>query len=105
MSNEQENNKQGGALSKEEFYERLREELNKTHEWPVRYMYKFIIPNEEAKIEEVKKRFEGKDYDFKQAFSKNGKYVSLSFVVKEASAGDILDQYKKMEDIEGLIAI
>ncbi|NPA42643.1 MAG: DUF493 domain-containing protein [Chlorobi bacterium] len=101
---DEQNKKPIETTSKEEFYKRLEEELNKNHTWPTRYMYKFIVPNEEAKIEEVKKRFE-KEYDFKQNFSRSGKYVSLTFITTEDSPESIINQYKKMEDIEGLIAI
>ncbi len=90
--------------SKEEFYKRLEEELNKNHEWPTKYMYKFIIPNDEQKIEEVKNRFE-KPHEFRKNYSRNAKYVSLTFIAEENSPEDIINQYKKMEDIEGLITI
>jgi putative lipoic acid-binding regulatory protein len=92
------------GMSKEEFYGRLREELEKNHEWPTKYMYKFIIPNDENKVEEVKKRFD-KEYQFRQNYSRTGKFISLTFVTDEKSADDIIAQYRKMEDIEGLIAI
>ena len=37
----------------EEFYSRLREELNNTSVWPSEYLYKFIVPTDAKKIEEV----------------------------------------------------
>jgi len=101
---DKENKKPIETTSKEEFYKRLEEELNKNHSWPTKYMYKFIVPNEDEKVEEVKKRFD-KEYEFKQNFSRSGKYVSLTFITEEKSPDDIINQYKKMEDIEGLIAI
>jgi transposase len=90
--------------TKEEFYARLKEELNKNHEWPTKYMYKFIVPNDEQKIEEVKKRFD-KKYQFRQSFSRNAKYASLTFITEEENPESIINRYKRMEDIEGLIAI
>ncbi len=101
---EQTNNQNLAPENKEEFYKRLEEELNKNHEWPTRYMYKFILPNDENKIEQVKQRFD-KKHDFRQNFSRSGKYVSLTFITEEKSPDDIINRYKKMEDIEGLIAI
>ncbi len=93
------------ATTKEEFYQRLREELEKNHEWPTRYMFKFIIPNDEAKVEEIKKRFDDIPYDFKQNYSRSGKYVSLTFIATMHSPDEIIARYRKVEDIEGLIAI
>ncbi len=99
------NDKPMENVSREEFYNRLREELNNNTDWPVRYMYKFIIPNDERKIEDVERAFDGKDAEKRRSFSKNGKYVSLTFVVEEADVESILNQYRKMENIEGLIAL
>ncbi len=105
--NPEENN--GGVLTagmkKEEFYARLREELNNHHQWPTRYMFKFILPNEERRVDELRRRFEDLDYDFKRSFSRNGKYVSLTFITEMTSAEAIIDRYRKVEDIEGLIAL
>jgi hypothetical protein len=40
----------------EEFYTRLREELNNTSTWPGEYLYKFIVPTDPKKIEEVENK-------------------------------------------------
>ncbi len=93
------------GTSKEEFYKRLREELENNHEWPTRYMFKFIIPNDPVKIDEIKQRFDDIPYDFKQNLSRNGKYASLTFVAVMENPDQIIERYRKMEDIEGLIAI
>ena len=42
----------------EEFYIRLREELNNTSKWPSEYLYKFIVPTSPKKIEEVENAFD-----------------------------------------------
>ena len=39
-----------------EFYERLRLELNNNTSWPTKYLFKFIVPNEQIKIDEVELR-------------------------------------------------
>ncbi len=93
------------AQTREEFYKRLREELEKNHEWPVRYMFKFILPNEEENIRKVRERFADLKHDYKQNFSRNGKYVSLSIVARMSDPDQIIARYRKMEDIPGLIAI
>ncbi len=109
--NKENKNKQSGragdiqAQNREEFYKRLRNELEKTHEWPVRYMFKFILPNDEENIRKVQERFSDIEHDFKQSFSRSGKYVSLSFIAEMADPDQIIARYRKMEDIPGLIAI
>ncbi len=96
------------AISEEQkvaFYNRLKEELEKNDQWPVKYMYKFIVPNKEENEEEVKKAFEGKEIDFHKNYSKSGKYVSLTIVTNEDSADDIIQRYRSLEHIEGLVAL
>ena len=93
------------AQTREEFYKRLREELEMTHDWPVRYMFKFILPNEEENIRKVRERFADLEHDYKQNFSRNGKYVSLTFIARMNDPDEIISRYRKMEDIPGLIAI
>ena len=40
-----------------EFYERLRLELNNNTSWPSKYLFKFIVPNEQFKIDKVENTF------------------------------------------------
>ncbi len=87
------------------FYDRLKEELEKTDKWPVKYMYKFIVPNKEENEEKVKKAFEGQPIEFHKNFSKSGKYISLTVVTNENSADNIIKKYRSLEDIEGLVAL
>jgi putative lipoic acid-binding regulatory protein len=87
------------------FYQRLKDELEKNDKWPVKYMYKFIVPNKEENEEEVKKAFDGKKFDFHKNYSKSGKYVSLTLVTEENSADDIINRYRSLEHIEGLVAL
>ena len=42
----------------EEFYNRLKTELGNTSEWPSEYLYKFIIPTDIKKIQELEKAFD-----------------------------------------------
>ena len=37
-----------------EFYERLKKELVETSLFPTKYLYKFIIPDDEAKLAQLK---------------------------------------------------
>jgi len=90
---------------KENFYQRLRDELTKTTTWPNKYMYKFIIPNDETKAVQVKTRFKGQDINYKENFSRTGKYLSISIIAIEKSPESIINRYKSMEDIEGLMSL
>lgn len=91
-------------MHKEDSFESLRNELNKNSSWPMVYMFKFIIPADNKKIALVESRFSEEAIISQQSSSK-GNYISIT--VKEAmlSADSIIDKYKEMSDIEGLIAI
>lgn len=51
MSEENKNQEQ----KTEEFYIKLKEELNKVEEFPKDFTYKFILPTDNQKIAELKK--------------------------------------------------
>jgi len=107
MSENQENKKIEAekAAQKVAFYDRLKEELEKNTDWPTKYMYKFIMPNKEENIDKVKHNFSNQDFDLKKNYSKTGKYVSVTLVTEEKDPEAVIERYKSMEDIEGLVAL
>jgi len=106
---EQSSNKQttskDQAAQKVAFYDRLKEELEKNTDWPAKYMYKFIVPNQDDNISKVEERFENKEIDLKKNYSKTGKYVSITVVTEEVNPDAVIKRYKAMEDIDGLVAL
>ncbi len=93
------------AAQKVAFYDRLKEELEKNTDWPTKYMYKFIMPNQDSNITKVKERFKNKEIDLKKNYSKTGKYISLTIVTEEENPDTVIKRYKTMEDIDGLVAL
>ncbi|MGV9004211.1 DUF493 family protein [Flavobacterium sp.] len=89
----------------EEFYIRLREELNNTSTWPGEYLYKFIVPTDPKKIEEVENAFDNMGAVIKTKQSKTGKYTSLSVNVTMQSPGDVVEKYIEVSNIEGIISL
>lgn len=90
----------------QEFYDRLREELNSTTEkWPTEYLYKFIVPTAPEKIKAVESAFDGMGAVIETTQSKTGKYTSLSVNVVMADAQSIIEQYLKVSTIEGIVSL
>ncbi|MBD3582765.1 DUF493 family protein [Flavobacterium selenitireducens] len=90
----------------EEFYDRLRNELNNTTEkWPVEYLYKFIVPTSPEKIDAVEAAFNGMGAVIETTKSKTGKYTSLSVNVVMPDAQSIINQYLKVSTIEGIVSL
>ena len=76
----------------EEFYIRLKEELNNTSNWPSEYLYKFIVPTDPKKVEEVENAFDNMGAVIKTHQSKTGKYTSLSVNVTMDSPRDVVEK-------------
>ena len=90
----------------EEFYVRLKTELdNTTEKWPAEYLYKFIVPTSEEKIALVEKAFDNMGAVITTNKSKNGNYSSVSINVVMPSADAIIDKYKEVSTIEGIISL
>ena len=91
-------------MNKDEQFEKLREQLNKEKDWPIIYMFKFIIPADNRKIALVESKFSDEAI-ITQKESSTGKYMSITIKEAMLSADSIIDKYKEMEGIEGLISL
>lgn len=89
----------------EEFYERLKEELRTTSDWPSIYLYKFIVPTDAIKILAVENAFDNMGAVINTQQSKTGKFTSVSISVTMASAQSVIDKYIEVSDIEGIISL
>lgn len=89
----------------EEFYERLRDELNQSNTWPAEYLYKFIVPSDKEKIAVVEGAFDGMGAVIDTRQSKTGKYTSVSVNVQMDSAEHIIVKYIEVSIVEGIISL
>ncbi|KGO84461.1 MULTISPECIES: DUF493 family protein [Flavobacterium] len=90
----------------EEFYKRLKEELeNTTAKWPTEYLFKFIVPSQPQKIEEIEKAFDQMGAVIETNQSKTGKYTSVSINVRMKDSQSVIDKYIEMSSIEGIISL
>ena len=91
----------------EEFYAKLKSQLEEMTVFPALYLYKFIVPtmDNDDKVIQVSNKFDNLGAAIKTRKSKNGKYTSLSIEVKMKSAGAIIEKYKEVAVIEGIISL
>lgn len=91
----------------EEFYIKLKSQLEDLTVFPALYLYKFIVPtkDDDAKVSEVTNKFDNLGAIIKTRKSKNGKYTSVSIEVKMKSADAIIEKYKQITVIEGIISL
>ena len=81
-------------------YEGLRAKLSE-QKFPCKYMYKFITS--EAKLSELNPFFQ--DAEIKVKPSSKGKYVSFTAIVMAVSAEQIIERYKSLSHLEGVISL
>lgn len=89
----------------QEFYERLRNELDNSNQWPAEYLFKFIVPSDNQKIAIVESVFDGMGAVIDTRQSKTGKFTSVSVNVHMASAEQIIDKYVAVSTVEGIISL
>lgn len=89
----------------DKFYERLKAELNDTTTWPSSYLYKFIIPTEADKIARIEGVFDNSGAVISKKESSNGKYTSVSIQLIMESADAVIDKYKEVGKVEGVISL
>lgn len=85
----------------EEWAKSFMEKLDKMYVWPSLYMFKFIVPHQNA--EQVKDLFPNHFSSEKQ--SEGGKYISVTFSMMMPSSEAVVDVYQKVKHIEGIIAL
>lgn len=96
---------QNENTSPEDFYASLKEKLADTHDFPEEYLFKFIVTNDQAKLTEIYRVFDGIKYTASNRDSKNGKYTSLSFNAFVLDADQVVKIYQEVGKIEGVLML
>lgn len=91
-------------MNSDEQFDKLKEVLNKHTVWPTIYMFKFIIPADNQKIALVESKF-SETAIISQHESSTGKYISITVKDVMLNADSIIEKYKEMKGIEGLISL
>ncbi|GAB3328448.1 DUF493 family protein [Marivirga atlantica] len=79
----------------------FKEKLEAVSEWPLLYMFKFIVAAEQE--DEVREIFQ--THEIKTKPSSNGKYVSLTIKMLANDADQIIEKYIETNKIKGIIAL
>lgn len=89
----------------EEFYDRLKVELDMSNTWPALYLYKFIVPSVDDNVLRVEEAFDCMGAVIKTTKSKTGKFTSISVDVTMKDAQEIVDKYIEVSTIKGIISL
>lgn len=86
----------------EEEFDRFKEKLSETMTFPSVYMFKLIVPSENRTIALVENLF-GEDADIHTIQSGQGKYTSITAKQVVIHVDEVIDVYKKANNISGVI--
>lgn len=89
----------------EAFYERLKDELRTTSDWPSLYLFKFIVPTDEKKILSVENTFNNLGAVITTTKSKTGKFTSVSVNVQMKNPEEVVEKYLAVSTVEGIISL
>lgn len=90
---------------KKDFYKNLKEKLKETTTFPAKYMFKFIIPNDNEKTIRLENMFNHLGAVITTRKSKNEKYISITILVTMNSVKEVIDKYEEVDTIEGVISL
>ena len=84
--------------------EKIKSMLWAEQKWPGIYYFKFIVPNDKVKLEQVKKLFmiEG---DITYRTSRDIRFIALSCKQEMKNPDEVLALYRKASEIEGVISL
>jgi hypothetical protein len=82
-------------------YSALKEQLDKAYAWPVVYTFKFIVPS----LQEHLLRNLFPMHSISERSSKEGKYTAFTIQMMMPSSEAVIDIYKKVSFIEGIISL
>lgn len=90
----------------EEFYKKLKSQLLDTTSWPSIYLFKFIVPTDPQKINNIEEIFNNLGAVINTKQSKKGSYTSVSINVRMQSPDAVIEKYKEVgQKVEGVISL
>jgi len=88
----------------EEAKDKLRQTLEKIHDWPAVYMYKFIFEPETERLDAVLALFP-KESEVLRKYSAGGKYLAITVKEVMMSADEVVERYDRASEITGVITL
>ena len=89
----------------EDFYSRLRKQLEEDTTWTTQYIFNFIVPANLEKIAEVRAVFDGTDAMITTRDSSRGNFTSISIKLTMQSPDGVVEKYIAVSKVEGVISL
>jgi uncharacterized protein len=84
--------------------EKIKSMLWAEQKWPGIYYFKFIVPNDKVRLEQVKKLFRSEG-DITYRTSSDIRFIALSCKQEMKNPDEVLALYRKASEIEGVISL
>lgn len=92
--------------NEEEFYQKLKEQLQESTTWPSQYLFKFIVKTDNEKIAQIEAIFNHAGAVINTTESKNGNYTSVSVNVIMKDPDEVISKYIEVtHKVEGVISL
>ena len=91
--------------NREEKYEKLKAQLEEGFDWPLVYMFKFIVPADNSRVAQVEALFNSKEAQINTRTSRKGNFISITAKEMMMSPERVIEKYLEAEKIEGLISL
>lgn len=91
-------------MKNEDEFKNLQEKLSKEKNWPQVYMFKFIITADNKKLALVEAKFSDEAIIHQKA-SSTGKYISITVKEVMLNAEAVIEKYKEVNTIEGVMSL
>jgi len=87
--------------SSKEWWSDFQELLDDQNEWPTEYVFKFIVPS--SGLDDVKQALGAEEVTTRE--SSRGRYVSVTARMHMNSSEAVVDVYKSVRGIDGVISL
>ena len=84
-------------------FQKLSQQLQ-LEKWPSVYLFKFIMPNDSYLIRKVIQNFD-KEAIITRSSSKTAKYIAISIKQMMANSEIVIEKYKQISKLKGVISI
>ena len=89
----------------DDFYERFREKLEKSQNWPGLYMFKIITNSNSNQINRLKDLCNNPTEGVSLVNSSKNKFQSLTITIEMKSPREVITIYKKASEFQGVIIL
>jgi hypothetical protein len=93
------------APDPEEFYDKLKIQLADTSSWPAKYLFKFIVPTTGGSVSQIEEMFNNMGAVIKTKESSKGTYTSVSILAMIKNPDVVIEKYKEVGVVEGVISL